>query len=222
MYGSRVVSKTKRKRLSKIGLVDGFENYSDRWQIDRRDIIEFSRKYPDLVGRKGPLPKHQTKSKEPENTNTSKKKKSNSGSNRPDVIDAIELVCEKNGSVAEVGPEYYRDFAKLDDNEIRALIRILLLNGSTDVYQTASKPNGAILIAERVYSELSFVSWGLMQISPFGKPAFYKRLGPEATSEEMGALTRRVEISRKIITEVIEDLIPAMLASHGKQTELEI
>lgn len=213
LQGTRELTKAKKGRLVNLGLVSGFQEHADRWRIERDAIIAFRQKYPNLICSEGR-----------EKTSTSEKENEvkNESQGRPDIIDHIEEISEKNGAFAEVGPAYYSSFAKLSSKSMRALIRVLIVNSSENFEKLATQPNGSRIVCERIQRDLSLVSWGIMQIDCFGVPAFFKRIGPEATVREKAALNKRLTVAEKEILETVEELVTYLLKRNSEQIELDL
>lgn len=216
LEGTRELTKAKRARLERLGLVSGFSEHADKWRIERDAIISFRQKHPHLLCPKGkgtgaPFPVLEEKPRE---------RRKEVG--RPDIIDHIEEICDTNGAIAEVGPAYYESFSNLSSKHMRALIRVLIANGGDDLRNLAAGPGGAGRICKQVERNLSLISWGIMQIDCFGSPAFFKRVGPDATDNEKAKMAARLESAKRDVGEVVNDLLPYLLPSPAKQIEMDI
>ncbi len=222
LHLSQELTKGRRKKLENLGLEAGFRNYSNKSYIKRTDIVEFSKLYPNLVGKSGSRVKLSPISRAEKSSAVAKQSNPKLNERRPDIIDVIDAICEKDGAISEVGPDYYQIFSQLDDDSMRALIRVLLLNSSKDAYRLGAKPDGKQQVCKSIKTQLELVGLGIMQVDTFGRPGLYKRVGPDATKAESEKIETRINSAEKIVSEVVEDLLPAMLASFEKQSELGI
>jgi hypothetical protein len=123
-------------------------------------------------------------------------KASQSEAKTQSVLEALDELLEKEGAVAEVGPDYYADFVNLNDDQMG-----ILINGV--IVETEKELNRMLLDKERSYTDTEFLepiktklwlmSRGWLRFGQDGKLYMYKPEGPEPTPEMEQLLDNRLD-----------------------------
>ncbi len=141
----------------------------------------------------------------------------NSGPPRPNegktqsIYEALAELLEKEGSVAEVGPDYYADFVNLNDDEIASLIRLVIIASEKEL-------NRMLLDKERKFADpdlVKFIKNSLWAIAhgwlrfgeEDGKLYMFKPDGPEPTSEMAQLIDDRINRTEPQIGPAFIDLV---------------
>lgn len=127
-----------------------------------------------------------------------------------DIIDELEDLCERGGSVAEIGPDYYESFLALTDDEMAFLARAVLSGQAKEAGRilatesVAKAPDKLIRLAGNVLSVLAI---GLARLNHFGQLRFFKRVGPEPEPDVHEALMEKIANARPIIERAVREFV---------------
>ena len=136
------------------------------------------------------------------------------------LLDTYEDLCRKNGSVRLVGPDLYRHFAELSDDDMEGLL-VALIHANADsinrmVFAEARTATDEKLIGF-MKTLLSVLFHGYATINPDGRMGCQSPEGPRPTRDEEEALGRRIEAALPLIPKAI-----IWAANSGKRDDLSV
>ena len=145
-----------------------------------------------------------------------------------DLIEVIEDICGKQGSVAEVSPDYYDAFLALNDAEMEVLACAVLNAQAKEARRlTFAEPaaEAPIRLLGFASNTLVAIAIGLARFDDFAQLGLYKRVGPELEPDVYDALRGKIAKShpvielalRRFIRQQQHDTVPEASRSAAQQ-----
>jgi hypothetical protein len=121
---------------------------------------------------------------------------------RKDFFEAWKEICRKYGAVQSVGPDYYRWFAGLSDEQMSGLLKLILLDRADEINEWAfayPRMKSEENVDDYMQLILGLFAKGFLQIRSDGGIGCYEPVGPPATPAEEREIDHRIRSARPLI-----------------------
>ena len=133
-------------------------------------------------------------------------------SDRPkkDILEAWSEICRENGAVWSVGPDYYKWFAEMSDEQMIKMLRLILVARADEINSwifAEPQMKSDEDICDYIQTILSLFAMGFLQFRPDGDIGCYKPVGPKATPAEEGEIDHRIRSAKPLIRAAVFSLL---------------
>jgi len=137
------------------------------------------------------------------------------------ILKAIFEICEREGCINKVGPEYYLDFVNYSDKEMEAVIECIVRDRAHVIRKKvqSSQWNTKEEVYEFIISHLEMLALGILQFREKDlRLVFYKPVGEPPDEEMERKLDKRIRGSLPLI---IKKVMLKIFQRNSKNRELD-
>lgn len=119
-----------------------------------------------------------------------------------DLTDAYVRLCREQGAIMEVGPERYREFCALSDEEMLEILVQLILGSAKDINRLVFAEPRMVCdqdIVDMMETQLSLLARGYIALSEDGGVGCTAPEGPAPTEQELAAIDSRIRSAFSLV-----------------------
>ena len=118
-----------------------------------------------------------------------------------EIIQAVDRICEKDGAISKVGPEFYRKFPEFSAKAMNILLKIVIREEANSINSVVfgEKAGTTDEIVTIVQGTLRCIALGRFKVREDYRIGVCKPIGPKPTKEESEAIEARLRSLRDSI-----------------------